>query len=404
MRGGTEEQGAAHRAAGTRPPATSLWPTPVSIVLALVSWTASGLYLVHWGRHWELDLRVYHAAARALFAGRAPYHLLFTSARLPYTYPPFGLLVTSVLGFGSTGVLDVSFWVVNGVAAVCTVYAALRMCRLPGGGRSWAMAAALAGAGVLVLEPVRSNVDFGQINTILFALVIADVALLASPWRGALVGVAAAVKLTPAVFVLYFVVRREWRAAGTAAGSALGASIIGLAVLPSASVQYWRHDAFDPGRTGPLGYVSNQSWSGMLHRAPFPHGALQPVLWAALALATVAAGATAAYRSSARGRPLEALMAVALTGVVVGPVSWTHHWSWVVIVPVAALFAPSPDPVVRRSVMALLVVAVAEPYWWSTTGWVHDVSGNLLVWTGAWVLGVMALRGHGRVLPSAASH
>ena len=88
---------------------------------------------------------------------------------------------------------------------------------------------------------------------------------------------------------------------------------------------------------------------------------------------------------------------MALTGVVVGPVSWTHHWSWVVIVPVLALFAPNPDPVVRRSVMALLVVVVAEPYWWSAPGWVHDLSGNLLVWTGAWLLGVMALRGRRRV-------
>ncbi|HUI03525.1 MAG TPA: glycosyltransferase 87 family protein [Acidimicrobiales bacterium] len=404
MRGRSEGRGAAHDAAGTRPPAAALWPTSASVTVALLSWAASALYLLHWGRHWELDLRVYHAAGRALFAGRAPYDLSFTPARLPFTYPPFGLLVTSVAGFGSMGVVDVSFWVVNALAAVCTVYAALRMCRLPAGGRSWAAGAALAGLGVLLLEPARSNVDFGQVNTILFALVIADVAFVSPPWRGTLVGVAAAVKLTPAVFVLYFLVRREWRAATTAGASALGASVIGLVVMPSASLQYWRHDALDPGRTGPLGYASNQSWSGMVHRAPFPHDWLQPALWAALALVTLGVGAVAAYRSSARGRPLDALMAVALTGVVVGPVSWTHHWSWVVIVPVAALFAPSPDPVVRRSVMALLVVAVAEPYWWSTTGWVHDVSGNLLVWTGAWVLGVMALRGHGRVLPSAASH
>ena len=119
---------------GERTGATSLWPTRWAVVVAVVSWAASGLYLIHWGKHWELDLRVYHAAGRAYFAGHSPYDLLFTSARLPYTYPPFGLLVTSVVGFGSAGVVDVSFWVVNGVAAVCTVYAALRLCRLPGGG------------------------------------------------------------------------------------------------------------------------------------------------------------------------------------------------------------------------------------------------------------------------------
>ena len=412
MRSGTHGDGTASQPAPAPtpvpppPPAAAAglgvrWPTAVWVALAVVVWIASGLYLLHWGRHWELDLRVYHAAGRALFARRSPYSMVFTSAGLPYTYPPFGLLVTSLAGLGSMGVVDVCFWLLNAVAASGTVYAALRMCRMPGGARSWAMATAVGGLGVLLLEPARSNVDFGQINTILFALVIVDVAFVAAPWRGALVGIAAAIKLTPVVFVLYFVVRREWRAAVTAGASAVAATAVGLAVMPSASVQYWRHDALDPGRTGPLGYVSNQSWSGMLHRAPFSPGTLESVLWTVLALLTVAAGVTAARRSSAAGRPLEALVALALTGVVVGPVSWTHHWSWVLVVPVLALLLPSPDPLVRRSTVALLVVAVAEPYWWAVPGWAHDVSGNLLVWTGAWTLGLMALRPRRR-LPAGA--
>ena len=50
-------------------------------------------------------------------------------------------------------------------------------------------------------EPVRSNMDYGQINLVLMLLVVADLTG-RQPWRrGLLIGLAAAVKLTPLVYL-----------------------------------------------------------------------------------------------------------------------------------------------------------------------------------------------------------
>lgn len=68
-----------------------------------------------------------------------------------------------------------------------------------------------------VIEPVRTAVYDGQVDVVLMALVVLDVLVIdrCRP-RGLLIGVAAAVKLTPAVFVLYLLLRRDYRGAVTA--------------------------------------------------------------------------------------------------------------------------------------------------------------------------------------------
>ena len=84
--------------------------------------------------------------------------------------------------------------------------------------RCW-LAAAIVAPAVIYLEPIRANFDFGQINVVLMTLVIADCVPRRTPWpRGLLLGLAIALKLTPAVFLLYFLLRRDTRALLTAAG------------------------------------------------------------------------------------------------------------------------------------------------------------------------------------------
>src|SRR6185369_14582877 len=79
--------------------------------------------------------------------------------------------------------------------------------------RTWPAMAIVALAAVY-LEPVRANFDFGQINVVLMTLVLADTVPRRTPWpRGLLLGLAIALKLTPAVFLLYFALRRDGRAA-----------------------------------------------------------------------------------------------------------------------------------------------------------------------------------------------
>lgn len=83
-------------------------------------------------------------------------------------------------------------------------------------------------------EPIRDTISFGQVNVFLKALVLTDV-LLPKPkylrWTtGILVGMAAAIKLTPLVFDFYFVIRKQWRGAITT-----GAAFAGWGTSPTSS-------------------------------------------------------------------------------------------------------------------------------------------------------------------------
>ena len=88
---------------------------------------------------------------------------------------------------------------------------------------------------VSVTPIVSAHISFGQVNLVLMALVLLDVTRREDSrfgrWfpRGLLIGVAAAIKLTPALFIVYFVVTKQWRLAiwssiGFAAATAVAAS------------------------------------------------------------------------------------------------------------------------------------------------------------------------------------
>jgi alpha-1,2-mannosyltransferase len=116
-----------------------------------------------------------------------------------------------------------------------------------------------------VLEPVRNTISYGQVNVLLTALVAADCLVPGGRWpRGALVGLAAAVKLTPAAFVLFFLLRRDYRAASTAALSFGVAAAAGFALAWRDSVRYWTSVVFQSGRPGNPAYAANQSLEAVL--------------------------------------------------------------------------------------------------------------------------------------------
>jgi len=77
-----------------RIPATPTW---VVATAAAVVWLVSAGFMVHFGAHWYLDLRVYQSAGHALFHNGQPFEDLFTENHLPFTYPPFALFVLSPL-------------------------------------------------------------------------------------------------------------------------------------------------------------------------------------------------------------------------------------------------------------------------------------------------------------------
>jgi len=374
---------------------TSAIPTGAIAVAAVVVWTASALYMLHFGSTWHLDLRVYRAADHKLFAGGNPFEGLFTANRLPFTYPPFALVVLSPLAFGPLGLIEALWWSLSSLALVMVLYLLLEAerGRAPDVGgriderrlrqRSFALAASLGAVTTLALEPVRSNMDYGQVNLIVMLLVVVDLTRLNSRWRGVLVGVAAAIKLTPLVYLGYFLVRRDRASLLRGIVTFVIATVATWLALPSESALFWFHEVADAKRTGDVGGVSNQSWQGLLNRAPFHGGGLATALWVVLCVATLACGVVLVRRRSVEEHPAETILVLALVELLVSPISWTHHWSWLVLAPIAAVSLWSRHRVVAWVLVALVVLAVAEPYWWIGHGPLADLASNSLVIGGA---------------------
>jgi alpha-1,2-mannosyltransferase len=182
---------------------------------------------------------------------------------------------------------------------------------------------------VIYLEPIRSNFDFGQINVVLMTLVIADCVPRRTPWpRGLLLGVAIALKLTPAVFLLYFLLRRDTRALLVTAASAVVATLAGFALTWRDSLEYWTDTVRNTDRIGTATLNTNQNIAGALARLGLGEGE-RFALWMLACFAVLGLTVWAARRVLRAGQPVLALICVAMFGLVVSPVSWSHHWVWV---------------------------------------------------------------------------
>jgi len=194
--------------------------------------------------------------------------------------------------------------------------------------RTW-LAAAIVAPAVIYFEPIRSNFDFGQINVVLMTLVIADCVPRKTPWpRGMLLGLAIALKLTPAVFLLYFVLRRDTRAVLVTAASAVVATLAGVAFAWRDSFEYWTETVRNTDRIGTATLNTNQNIAGALARLGLGES-VRFVLWTVACFVVLALTVWAVRRVLKAEQPVLALICVAMFGLVVSPVSWSHHWVWV---------------------------------------------------------------------------
>jgi len=194
-----------------------------------------------------------------------------------------------------------------------------------------------------------------------------DCLAVAPRWpRGCLVGLAAAVKLTPALFLLYSLLRRDYRAASVSAVSFTAATALGFALAPTESVQYWTHDVFDTSRIGNPIYASNESILAVLERAGMRPGTMTTVVWLALSCIVLAVACRGMLRSFEAGLPRLALVLNAFAVLLVSPISWSHHWVWAV----PALVGLAGAGPFRLRLVAGLGAAVffLAPQWWFPSG------------------------------------
>ena len=316
-------------------------------------------------------------------AGHDPYTASFTRYGLPFTYPPFALPALAVLAWAPYVVTQWSMWAVSIAVAVAAVVFVAQDRGQRRHIRPWLLAFTWVCATVLLIEPARSGIDYGQIEFVLMFLIVADVTVVPAPYRGLLIGIAAAVKLTPFIFVAALLVERDWKSAVRAVASFAFCTLMAWVFWPGLSRTFWVHDVIQPSRVGSVGFASNQSWYAILHRPPFP-AAGSPGLWLSVSLVTVAAAVFVAWRCAVSGRQSFGLLAIALAGLLVSPISWTHHWVWVILIPPMIIGHRSATipTFVRTMLWALVALTIITPYWWFGYGAQADALEAVLpLWT-----------------------
>jgi alpha-1,2-mannosyltransferase len=318
---------------------------------------AVGVYVWLGDKHLGADSAVYRAGALTLLRGEPLYNYealttLPSWVLLPFTYPPAAALLFLPLVLFPMGLT----WGIVGALSVLGLAAVIRVCagRLS---KWWVLPASTAAA--LLLEPVWKTIFLGQINLILMALIVLDVLVLTrrgGHWGGGvLIGVAAAVKLTPLIFIphLFFTGRRK--EAARALGTFAVLEAVMFLVIPGDAAKYWTQAASDPNRVGAVHWIFDQSLNGLVSRASELAPWSLPVALAVAALLAVPA-VWLVIRLHARGEALGALLVTAFYGLLLSPVSWTHHWVWAV--PLIVLLVTKGRRLAAFGVVALFASCV----------------------------------------------
>ncbi len=431
----------------------SIYATMRAPIVQILGWLCllGATYPQMYGKDYKLpqhfDAYVYWYALNNWFNGNSLYdwYALPDYKMYPFTYPPFGAWSLSPLTWFDYE--TAARLMIMAIALQTAVIVALIGRSL---GWSWGSAFAIAPwAAILIqqcLEPFNQSVGFAQVNTAMMALVMIDVAAPPS-WkgRGVASGLAAAIKLTPAIAVLIFLLRRQWRSAITMVATSLTVTLLSWIISPSESARFFFDAMWDPQRAGDAYYTSNQNLKGFVARA-VPENAWN-ITWAiAVALALVAAvwlclriqaaatsvvtsrsvsddaapgplnaaaPATGATVSAAPAAPagdaaepaasdavatpsavatspaspvlpenLATLLTAAVImtlGLLVSPITWSHHWVWglasvVALIAVALRLKSAPLAAVALVQGALFIMA---PHWWFSHGQVNELHWNV---------------------------
>jgi alpha-1,2-mannosyltransferase len=344
------------------------------------------------GAHWPLwDVHVYWWGGQQAARGGA---LFAPGARYSFTYPPFAAALFGLAAHAPEGDLAA-------VLTAASIGALSLLCALSlglAGVRRRPETVFAVTALALLTWPVAYTLRLGEVNLIVAALAGADLLRRhdGHGGQGIATGLAAGIKLTPLIFVAYLLITGRVRAAATAAATFAATVAVGAVLLPSPSRVFWLDGVFyDQNRIGDPANSSDQSLSGAVARLA---GSLDPGYrwWAVAALLTGLGGITIAAWAHRSGRRLAGVTCCAITGLLISPFSWTHHWVWAV----PLLVALSAKAWRRRSaaygltaVAAAVIFSRRIPLCWPghPPGLVRLLEGDLYVLCGLAVLAGMAL-------------
>jgi hypothetical protein len=277
----------------------------------------------------------------------------------------------------------------------------------------------------LVCNPFRQQMIQGQLNLVLLLLLVGLWAAERSDraaWAGVCLGLAAAIKLFPALFFVYYLLRRRWAVLAWGAGTLALATALTAAVLGPSAYQGYVRDAL-PAVALFYGWWPNISLTGFWfklfdggsgHVIPLWHS---PLLARAATLVSwvvvLALLAAAALRARTRHQRDLAFGLTVIALVLLSPIAWDHYCV-LLLLPVVLLWLELPRHGLRRQAFRVcLVVLWLTPmvYWHPLIGahietWLAMVAAPWQTLTalsfpfyallGLFVLGCSTVKGGGR--------
>jgi len=332
-----------------------LLPATVALVVAGTDIASGSLW--PWNPSMD-DFEVYRRTGALVLSGSD----FFNVAGLPWIYPPFAALLTVPLALLPRGLVT-ALWVLASVAALVAIFHRLGL-----GGWRGSLAAT---ASILLVSPVRQTIDLGQLGILLVAAVVLDSMpgpklrrrrLLPEGW---LVGLATAVKLTPAVVAVYHFLIGKRRSAWVAFAAFVAAVLVGLVALWAPSISYWtKLGSGDSGTNDGLIYAPNQSVVGLWAR--LSGQSTMGGIW--LAGLVLALGLGAAVLMRQRSQTRLALALAGITSLLASPISWSHHYVWVVVLAVVVWQERTLPNYYRWPALGYALWVAVAPFNWLPMG------------------------------------
>ena len=301
-------------------------------LLAFVDATYLATLLI--GHSYPCDFEVYRLAGHSILNGDGIYATVTSGCHLKFTYTPFAAVLFTP--FSLLGPAGFAAWTLLTLIALWRVTALLvTRSALQVPGVTSPQLATLLALLALPLEPFVKTVWYGQVNVLLMWLIVEAFFGPARKYNPALLAIAAAVKLTPAVFALFFIAVRTNRDRLVLVGTGLATIALGFIIQPHQALEYWTKLLFNADRVGPTEYVYNQSVNGVLWRL-FGDGGMR-TLWLVLVLAILASGFVVARSLWNADQHVWSVGVVGLATLLISPITWSHHYVLILLVLVALL-------------------------------------------------------------------
>src|SRR5664280_10332 len=298
-----------------------IWPV-ISATIGIIGVTVLAAV------HPLIDLGTYLLGGAHAFRSDL-YRVVYPPTHLGFTYPPFAAILFSPLSHLPVHLDQILFSWLSLVALFGVLVVSLRAACPTLERRTIVWCAMLLITPIGLLDPVRETLLLGQVNILLALAVIVDMTMVRPNRRGCLVGLAAAIKLTPLILVPYLLLTRQRGSWLRALGTFVVAGVATAALTSGTSWAYWTHDIWTPNSAGWLPWVGNQGVVGVADRL-LGHTISAPTTFTLVAIITVL-GLFVAVRAYRVSSPLLAFLIIEATESLASPVSWSHHYIWVVL-------------------------------------------------------------------------